>query len=276
MGATQSTNKVEEKPNPSPPTADKCPVDHNSRQAWANLGSGPLQSPHKFHAQPSAPLSTERETSSIPRGAAGDTDASQKWEYPSEAQFYAALMRKHQATSAQDSASHGEGAQDANLGKGLGDVELDSAGRAVTNRHDVKLPQARDMRVVVPIHNAVNEQTWAKILEWEASQGGESCGGVRLVSFKGDSRKISPKARWNILLGYQRPFDRHDWVVDRCGTKVRYVIDYYTGRTAPTSPRGQANPVSFYIDARPALDNWEGVRMRASKFWTTLFDNGSW
>jgi hypothetical protein len=23
------------------------------------------------------------------------------------------------------------------------------------------------------------------------------------------------------------PFDRHDWVVDRCGQEVRYVIDFY-------------------------------------------------
>lgn len=28
-------------------------------------------------------------------------------------------------------------------------------------------PKERDMSVVVPIHNAVNEQAWAKILEWE-------------------------------------------------------------------------------------------------------------
>lgn len=23
------------------------------------------------------------------------------------------------------------------------------------------------------------------------------------------------------------PFDRHDWIIDRCGKEVRYVIDYY-------------------------------------------------
>lgn len=28
-------------------------------------------------------------------------------------------------------------------------------------------PQERDMSIVVPIHNAVNEQAWRKILEWE-------------------------------------------------------------------------------------------------------------
>jgi len=87
------------------------------------------------------------------------------------------------------------------------------------------------------------------------------------VSFRGDSRKLSPKARWNILLGYQRPFDRHDWVVDRCGMKVRYVIDYYTGRMDGRT----GNPFSFYIDARPALDNWEGVKMRLGGIWRSLW-----
>lgn len=28
-------------------------------------------------------------------------------------------------------------------------------------------------------------------------------------------------------VGGQMPFDRHDWVVDRCGDEVRYVIDFY-------------------------------------------------
>ena len=28
-------------------------------------------------------------------------------------------------------------------------------------------------------------------------------------------------------MGYQLPFDRHDWIVDRNGKEVRYVIDYY-------------------------------------------------
>ena len=28
-------------------------------------------------------------------------------------------------------------------------------------------------------------------------------------------------------MGYQLPFDRHDWIVDRAGKEVRYVIDYY-------------------------------------------------
>lgn len=63
-------------------------------------------------------------------------------------------------------------------------------------------PQAVDMKVIVPIHNAVNERAWAEVMKWEAGQGGEKCGGVKLVSFKGRPGERSLRARWKILLGY--------------------------------------------------------------------------
>ncbi|CAE6506598.1 unnamed protein product [Rhizoctonia solani] len=173
-------------------------------------------------ASPS-PLPTTRETSSIPR-----LDG-QKWVYPSEAQFFAAMARKN---------------------------------------HN---PQSPDMRVVVPIHNAVNERAWGELLAWEAGRGSEACGGVKLVSFKGRPGDRTPKAWFKTLLGYQAPFDRHDWVIDRCGTRMRYVIDFYTGRSSSTGsgPMHSSQPnVSFYLDVRPAIDNWEGVKMRFERFWT--------
>ena len=63
---------------------------------------------------------------------------------------------------------------------------------------------------------------------------------------------------------YAPPFDRHDWVVDRCETKMRYVIDFYTSK-APGDPASGA--MSFFLDVRPALDSWEGVAMRAECLW---------
>ncbi|KAL2156849.1 hypothetical protein VTH06DRAFT_3065 [Thermothelomyces fergusii] len=123
---------------------------------------------------------------------------------------------------------------------------------------------AEDMKTVVPIHNAVNERAWAEILKWEApyvqpaAKGG--CGGPRLHSFAGlGTAAMSPRARINTLLGYTAPFDRHDWVVDRCGTKVEYVIDFYAGRNDGAG-RGKLN---FYLDVRPKLNTWEGIKMRA-------------
>lgn len=49
------------------------------------------------------------------------------------------------------------------------------------------------------------------------------------------------------------PFDRHDWVVDRDGHEVRYVIDFYSGQPEP------GRPLSVYLDVRPALDSVDGV-----------------
>ena len=63
-------------------------------------------------------------------------------------------------------------------------------------------PQTSDMKTIVPIHNAVNERAWGEIIKWEAGRGGEGCGGVRLVNFKGKPGQMSPKARWKSLLGY--------------------------------------------------------------------------
>ncbi|KAF9258101.1 cytochrome c and c1 heme-lyase [Marasmius fiardii PR-910] len=126
-------------------------------------------------------------------------------------------------------------------------------------------PQEADMKTIVPIHNAVNERAWSEILKWESGRGGEACGGIKLVNFKGRPNDRSPRARWKMLLGYAAPFDRHDWVVDRCGTRTRYIIDFYTGRS------NGSNDVSFYLDVRPALDNWEGLRMRVEHFFGKWF-----
>lgn len=121
---------------------------------------------------------------------------------------------------------------------------------------------AEDMKTVVPIHNAVNERAWAEILKWEApyvAPANKGCGGPRLHSFAGLGRTMSPRARINTLLGYTAPFDRHDWVVDRCGKRVEYVIDFYSGRNDGPG----AGKLNFYLDVRPKLNTWEGVKMRA-------------
>jgi cytochrome c heme-lyase len=87
------------------------------------------------------------------------------------------------------------------------------------------------------------------------------CGGPRLESFSGISSALTPKARVNTWLGYQPPFDRHDWVVDRCGKKIEYVIDFYAGKDANKGKGG----LNFYLDVRPKLNSFEGWKMRAMK-----------
>ena len=195
------------------------------------MGSGSSAAP--------APLAEDREISSIPRAATTgpsacpsnseqETGADTKtgnWVYPSEKQFYEAMKRKG---------------------------------------HDGA--QAADMKTVVPIHNAVNERAWAEILRWgKPFTTGEGCGcpeGPKLQSFMGESKRMTPKARLYTLLGYTAPFDRHDWIVDRCGTRVDYVIDFYAGKNNDKAGAGKLN---FYLDVRPKVNTWEGVKMRFFK-----------
>ncbi|KAI8366693.1 cytochrome c/c1 heme-lyase [Radiomyces spectabilis] len=124
-------------------------------------------------------------------------------------------------------------------------------------------PKEEDMPVVVPIHNAVNEQAWQKILEWESMHQTE-CNQPKLLKFQGRPKDITPKARFRSLFGYTLPFDRHDWTVDRCGERVTYVIDFYTGKRDPRRPEA----VSFYLDVRPGLSPggiWDRIKMSWKK-----------
>lgn len=76
---------------------------------------------------------------------------------------------------------------------------------------------------------------------------------------------LTPRARFNTFLGYQPPFDRHDWIVDRCGQQVEYVIDFYIGKDEGKPDK----PLNFYLDVRPKLNSWEGWRMRfVRSFWS--------
>lgn len=69
----------------------------------------------------------------------------------------------------------------------------------------------------------------------------------------------------NLLRSYELPFDRHDWVVDRDGKDVRYIIDFYKGQQS-RNPREQV-PMSIYLDVRPAVDSYQAVLDRLSVFY---------
>jgi cytochrome c heme-lyase len=157
-------------------SAAKCPVDHASPSAkvWTGLAEkpGPLlpsseSSPPaptpSSHAGPTryAYLSTLRETSSIPR------TANEKWVYPSEAQFYAAMLRKRALHDSSDNpTSHAEASTALN-GQSQPSSSSPEIAPECPHASGVKKPNPFDMQVVVPIHNAVNERTWIEILKWE-------------------------------------------------------------------------------------------------------------
>ncbi|XP_077134431.1 holocytochrome c-type synthase isoform X2 [Ranitomeya variabilis] len=118
-----------------------------------------------------------------------------------------------------------------------------------------------DMNNIIKIHNKNNEQAWSEILKWEALHAKECPCGPTLVRFGGKAKEFSPRARIRSWMGYELPFDRHDWIVNRCGEEVRYVIDYYDG--------GQVdkNYQFTILDVRPAFDSMTAVWDRMKVAW---------
>ncbi|KAG0226894.1 cytochrome c1 heme lyase [Mortierella sp. GBAus27b] len=124
-------------------------------------------------------------------------------------------------------------------------------------------PREEDMKFVVPIHNMVNEMAWKHIMRWE-KLATNNCGGPKLVKFEGKPKDLTPKARVRSWMGYTLPFDRHDWVVDRCGKQVTYIIDFYSGQPDPRYPEAP----SFYLDVRPKI-SMDGLWLQFKRF---MFD----
>lgn len=145
------------------------------------------------------------------------TATNETWEYPSAQMFWNAMLRKG------------------------------------WRWQEDQLSQA-DMDNIITIHNANNEAAWLEVLKWENLLHPE-CDCPKLKSFKGDAKNISPRARIRNWMGYQLPFDRHDWIVDRCGQReVRYIIDYYDG--------GAVDPNSklfTLLDVRPAITDTQNL-----------------
>lgn len=208
----------------------KCPVDHTSRSEWVQKVSVSA-SPAVEAIEVSDGCTSENLGKSADSGTSSSglstereissiprTAGNANWIYPSQKQFFEAMKRKNWS------------------------------------------PDASDMQTVVPIHNAVNERAWQHILDWEKDNyetAVSRCGGIKLTSFKGDLKKLTPRAWFNsAILGYEKPFDRHDWVVDRCGVEVPYVIDFYGGN---------GKGASFYLDVRPKVNSWEGLKLRLGR-----------
>lgn len=66
-------------------------------------------------------------------------------------------------------------------------------------------------------------------------------------------------------------------MVERCGKRVDYIIDFYEGKLDGNGRGGGGEkdgkkggalggPVSFYLDVRPKLNSFEGVKMRMQRF----------
>lgn len=272
-------------PLPQAPAAEDtatCPVDHKARAVWLSQSDKPASSSADSTSPPTKsqrPLSTDREVSNIPRALPSHSEPSKPVQSPPSP--YSQQPNSPTASHASPSNSEGETGHDERTGNWVYPSERQFFEALVRKGTPTSATSAKELATsvasIIPIHNAVNERAWAEILDWESrgppsDPGSTKCGGPKLFSFRGlgtESRFRSPRARWNGILGYQLPFDRHDWVVERCGgEKIEYVIDFYQGRTgrSPMSSGRPGGKLSFFLDVRPKLNTWEGLRMRVSRF----------
>jgi cytochrome c heme-lyase len=139
-----------------------CPVDHTTRQQYTaaqqDVDKCPVDHSSYKHFIPSQPTNTNESCTSDamdPSNNMPSTPAQQP--HPTQS----TLLSTSRETSTIPRAASPDSKEDA--------VWIYPSEQMFFNAMKRKQwdPKERDMRVVVPIHNAVNEMAWKKILEWE-------------------------------------------------------------------------------------------------------------
>jgi cytochrome c heme-lyase len=237
-----------------------CPVNHGKKsepsasgdvRVAAAAGAAPFsQQQHFPELQPEGENVPEN---FIPAAGRGNSEDGKAWLNPSANQLYRSLLRKDKAI------------------------------------------QAEDAPAVATVHVAVTDNTWGEILTYEdlhkkSAVGANSgiqicmtsllsqlmsallllrqCPSVSLSRFQGMDGIYSFKAKLMKPLFGMKPFDRHDWFVDRCGKEVKYVIDYYAHEEPDPHNPGETS-IDYFIDARPAptlAGLWDRSRVAFAKW----------
>lgn len=166
--------------------ADKCPVDHTSREAWMEQAKAAREAQQKA-AQPPAqipspPTDTKQTTSSswgwrIPFFSSSSSAQSIPTSKPQQPpNNHPSLATDRVVSSIPRSTSSGatsaacpvnnetETGADPKTGNWVYPSEKMFFEAMKRKGHDTR---AADMQTVVPIHNAVNERAWKEIKEWE-------------------------------------------------------------------------------------------------------------
>lgn len=193
----------------APPSA--CPVDHETRQEWLKDQKSTPPATRTRPGPPEHRLSEEREVSSIPRWLPPSSPSAE----PSTASSSSSPATPPSACPAHDPNFDPKTTPPLNSAEKAAIVPSESNWvypspssfyRALSAKD--RNPNPQDMDIVVPIHNAVNERVWQQVLDWERSAMGLKEGeetGVKLVSFMGRPKQMSPRARWKSFIGYVDP-----------------------------------------------------------------------
>ena len=227
-------NVYNQRVDDTPPASSSSNTNDGSKSGVSSSGKGfrflgrldprnnmPSEANQKRAPGQKVALNTDREASKIPKSGGDIKSGSSTWQYPSAQMFYNALVRKGKAEDVDEN----------------------------------------DVATVVSVHNAMNEDTWDRVVTWEKLHPrANEDDGPKLVRFRGRPDELSPLAWARYLMGGGKPFDRHDWWIERGDEEIRYVIDYYFKEDkAGTSEQ-------FELVVRPAFDSVEGAVDRAKMF----------
>lgn len=180
--STASTTSTMKSDAGSGSSADACPVDHKSREAWlAQARAAQVNEPTPSQAPPSSsPSSSSGWGWRIPFFSSSSSTTSaqqQQQQQQSQAPQGPGLGQSREvstipratgpgATSAACPVNHEtETGADAKTGNWVYPSEKMFFDAMKRKGHDTR---AADMKTVVPIHNAVNERAWVEIKQWEA------------------------------------------------------------------------------------------------------------
>eukprot|EP01038_Epipyxis_sp_PR26KG_P007838 gene7838-10645_t len=195
--------------------------------------------PNDANQKPSPTQTQPLDTTRVPSSIPKGGTDDQTWVYPSSQMFWNALARKNKL-------------------EGVSEKDVDT---------------------VISIHNNMNENTWEQVLAWEKLNPRVKGREAKLLRFTGRPDELSPKARLKMFFGHPAPFDRHDWIVDRGGNEVRYIIDYYHDESmiefdkTPKHLKDISSMKSIQVDVRPAIQSFKSILDRMI-FMPLLMYNG--
>lgn len=134
---------------------------------------------------------------------------------------------------------------------------------ALLRKNKARNIQEYDMEYVIRIHNGTNERAWKNVLEWEKYQ--TYCSEPSLLKFYGNPQAKSIRGMFYKYILRRDHFDRHDWIIDRCGKQIRYILDfyYYNDENIKLEKDNEFynTKSNIFIDVRPAMfDNFSNFK----------------
>ena len=155
------------------PTSLSCPVDQTARAAWLNVpGSAPspkIDPPAALSKKGTCDSSTIDRSSSAKQVTALSSKSTASGQLATHREV-SSIPRAKSAEGSFKLANNEQETGSSMTGNWIYPSEQMFFNAMRRKQHD---PKGEDMKVIVPIHNAVNERAWGEIQKWEKGHGAE-------------------------------------------------------------------------------------------------------